>query len=56
VPVHPASGIARRLWLTERTVENHVRSVLMKIDLSSTPDDHRRVAAVVAFLRSQPRR
>jgi DNA-binding NarL/FixJ family response regulator len=45
------SAIARRLVLTERTVEGHVRSVLMKLDLPAGEDAHRRVLAVIAYLR-----
>jgi serine/threonine-protein kinase PknK len=44
------AGIARRLWVTEGTVEKHVRSILSKLSLPETDDDHRRVLAVVAFL------
>ena len=46
------SAIARRLVLTERTVEGHVRSVLMKLELPESADAHRRVLAVIAYLRS----
>jgi DNA-binding NarL/FixJ family response regulator len=46
------SAIARRLVLTERTVEGHVRGVLMKLDLPVSDDAHRRVLAVVAYLRA----
>ncbi len=46
------SAIARRLVLTERTVEGHVRSVLMKLDLPASEDAHRRVLAVIAYLRT----
>ncbi|MDX6257707.1 MAG: hypothetical protein QOJ11_4041 [Frankiales bacterium] len=45
-------GIARRLWVTEGTVEKHVRSVLAKMSLPETEDDHRRVLAVVTFLET----
>jgi DNA-binding NarL/FixJ family response regulator len=45
-------AIARRLVLTERTVEGHVRSVLMKLDLPEGQDAHRRVLAVIAYLRA----
>jgi DNA-binding NarL/FixJ family response regulator len=38
-------GIARQLWVTEGTVEKHVRSILAKLDLAETHDDHRRVVA-----------
>jgi DNA-binding NarL/FixJ family response regulator len=47
------AGIARRLWVTEGTVEKHVRSILAKLPISATEDDHRRVLAVVAFLESR---
>ena len=45
-------GIARRLWLTERTVETHVGSILTKLGLATSADDHRRVLAVLLFLRA----
>ena len=47
------AGIAGRLWVAEGTVEKHVRSILTKLDLSETPEDHRRVLAVVVFLESR---
>jgi DNA-binding NarL/FixJ family response regulator len=47
------AGIARRLWVTEGTVEKHVRHVLSKLSLPETDDDHRRVLAVVTFLDSR---
>jgi DNA-binding NarL/FixJ family response regulator len=46
------AGIARRLWVTEGTVEKHVRSILAKLSLPETDDDHRRVLAVVTFLEA----
>jgi serine/threonine-protein kinase PknK len=39
--------------VTEGTVEKHVRSILAKLRLSETPDDHRRVLAVLTFLESR---
>lgn len=44
------AGIARRLWVTEGTVEKHVRHILAKLNLAEADDDHRRVLAVVRFL------
>jgi serine/threonine-protein kinase PknK len=44
------SGIGRRLWITEGTVEKHVHSILTKLRLPETNDDHRRVLAVIVFL------
>jgi DNA-binding NarL/FixJ family response regulator len=47
------AGIARRLWVTEGTVEKHVHSILSKLPLPDTEDDHRRVLAVVTFLEAR---
>ena len=47
------AGIARRLWVTEGTVEKHVRSILTKLGLPDTDDDHRRVLAVLTFLEKR---
>jgi DNA-binding NarL/FixJ family response regulator len=44
------TGIARRLVLSDRTVEAHVRHLLQKIDVADGQDDHRRVLAVLAYL------
>jgi DNA-binding NarL/FixJ family response regulator len=45
-------AIAERLFITERTVEKHVKNILMKLRISATQDDHRRVLAVLAYLGS----
>jgi DNA-binding NarL/FixJ family response regulator len=45
------AGIARQLWLTEKTVETHVSSILGKLGLPLDGDTHRRVLAVVTYLR-----
>lgn len=47
------AGIASRLWVTEGTVAKHVHSILAKLRLTASDDDHRRVLAVVTFLRGQ---
>jgi len=45
-------AIAERLFITERTVEKHVTGIFDKLLLPVTPDDHRRVLAVLAYLRA----
>ena len=45
-------AIAERLVVTERAVEKHVTNIFGKLGLAATPEDHRRVLAVLAFLRS----
>ena len=45
-------AIAERLVITLRAVEKHVTSIFSKLRLSSTPEDHRRVLAVLTYLRS----
>jgi DNA-binding NarL/FixJ family response regulator len=47
------AAIARRLWLTEKTIETHVRSILGKLGLPASEDDHRRVLAALAYLRAR---
>jgi DNA-binding NarL/FixJ family response regulator len=47
------NGIANRLYITEGAVEKHVRSILMKLQLPTAEDDHRRVLAVVTYLQAR---
>jgi DNA-binding NarL/FixJ family response regulator len=47
------NGIAHQLYITEGAVEKHVRSILMKLHLPTTEDDHRRVLAVVTYLEAR---
>jgi DNA-binding NarL/FixJ family response regulator len=47
------AGIAHRLWVTEGTVEKHVSSILSKLTLDASADDHRRVLAVITFLQTR---
>jgi DNA-binding NarL/FixJ family response regulator len=46
------SGIAARLFISEGAVEKHVRSILAKLRLPTSDDDHRRVLAVLTFLEA----
>jgi serine/threonine-protein kinase PknK len=46
-------GIARALWVTEATVQKHVQHILTKLRLPPSSDDHRRVLAVLTWLRAR---
>jgi DNA-binding NarL/FixJ family response regulator len=46
------AAVARQLVITERAVEKHVTSIFGKLGLAPTPEDHRRVLAVLTFLQS----
>ena len=46
-------AIAERLFVTDHTVEKHVKNIFGSLQLPQSPDDHRRVLAVVAYLNSQ---
>ena len=48
------AAIGRRLYLSERTVEAHVRHLMMKLDIPQSEDGHRRVLAVLAHLGAAP--
>jgi DNA-binding NarL/FixJ family response regulator/class 3 adenylate cyclase len=45
-------AISEGMFLSPKTVEGHVRNIFTKLGLADTPDDHRRVLAVLTFLRS----
>jgi DNA-binding NarL/FixJ family response regulator len=47
-------GIAERLQVTERAVQKHITSIFAKLGLTTSDDDHRRVLAVLAYLRTNP--
>jgi DNA-binding NarL/FixJ family response regulator len=47
------AGIGRRISVTEGTLEKHVNSILTKLQLPESADDHRRVLAVIAFLEAR---
>jgi DNA-binding NarL/FixJ family response regulator len=47
-------GIAERLEVSERAVQKHITSIFAKLGLSADDDDHRRVLAVLAYLRTNP--
>src|SRR4051795_5636152 len=49
-------AIAEQLVVTERAIEKHVTSIFGKLGLASQPDNHRRVLAVLAYLKSSPSR
>jgi serine/threonine-protein kinase len=44
-------AIAEQLWMSPKTVETHVSNIFVKLELLPGPEDHRRVLAVLAFLR-----
>jgi DNA-binding NarL/FixJ family response regulator len=48
---HSNDGICKKLFLSSKTVETHVRHILGKLGIGETPDYHRRVLAVLAYLR-----
>ena len=45
-------GICEKLFLSPKTVESHVHNIFSKLDIAAAPDDHRRVLAVLTFLRA----
>jgi hypothetical protein len=52
-PHRSNKAIGEGLFITEHTVEKHVKSIFGSLGLPPSPDDHRRVLAVVKFLDAQ---
>jgi DNA-binding NarL/FixJ family response regulator len=50
---HSNAAIGARLYLSRKTIETYITQIFMKLDLHESPDQHRRVLAVLAFLRSR---
>jgi DNA-binding NarL/FixJ family response regulator len=46
-------AIAAQLVVTERAIEKHVGNIFDKLGLATAPDDHRRVLAVLTYVRSE---
>jgi serine/threonine-protein kinase PknK len=46
-------AIAERLFVTDHTVEKHVKNIFGSLRLPPSPDDHRRVRAVITYLNAQ---
>ena len=44
-------GICEQLFLSPKTVEAHVKQILLKLDIEPSPDENRRVLAVLSYLR-----
>jgi len=53
---HSNSGVCERLVLSPKTVEGHVNNIFRKLDISDAPAYHRRVVAVLTFLRARAAR
>jgi DNA-binding NarL/FixJ family response regulator len=49
---HSNGAIAQKLFISRKTVETHVSQILLKLGISESRDSHRRVLAVLAFLRA----
>jgi DNA-binding NarL/FixJ family response regulator len=45
-------GICDRLFVSPKTIEAHVKHIFIKLGVEVSPDDHRRVLAVLAYLRT----
>jgi DNA-binding NarL/FixJ family response regulator len=50
---HSNGGIGQKLFLSPKTIEAHIRHIFQKLDLQETPEYHRRVLAVLAYLRAR---
>jgi DNA-binding NarL/FixJ family response regulator len=49
---HSNRGIGERLFLSPKTIEGHVGQIFLKLGIDDAPTAHRRVVAVLAFLRA----